>query len=58
MRNLGALQQETSNGTEVFIIISGLQDNCNLFQPIPHRSPGVVGLRCNVRQWEPLNVPQ
>ena len=31
MRNLGALQQETSNGTEVSIIISGLQDDCNLF---------------------------
>lgn len=30
----------------------------NAFQPVAYRRPAVMCLCCNVRQREPLNVPQ
>ena len=35
-----------------------LKNFFNAFQPVAYRRPAVMGLRCNVRQWKPLNVPQ
>nr|DAR01603.1 MAG TPA: hypothetical protein [Caudoviricetes sp.] len=35
-----------------------LENIINAFQPVAYRRPAIVCLRCNVRQREPLNVPQ
>ena len=40
------------------IMISHIQHFINAFQPVAYRCPAIVCLRCNVRQREPLNVPQ
>ena len=40
------------------IIVSHIQHFFNAFQPVAYRRPAVMCLRCNVRQREPLNVPQ
>lgn len=40
------------------IIVSHIQHFFNAFQPVSYRCPAVMGLCCNVRQREPLNVPQ
>jgi hypothetical protein len=40
------------------IIVSHIQHFFNAFQPIAYRRSAVMGLCCNVRQREPLNVPQ
>jgi hypothetical protein len=39
-------------------IISHIQHFFNAFQPVAYRRPAVMCLCCNVRQREPLNVPQ
>ena len=39
-------------------IVSHIQYFINAFQPVSYRCPAVMCLRCNVRQREPLNVPQ
>ncbi len=39
-------------------IISHIQHFINAFQPVAYRRPAIVCLCCNVRQREPLNVPQ
>ena len=38
--------------------ISHIQHFVNAFQPVADRRPAVMHLRCDVRQREPLNVPQ
>nr|DAR32556.1 MAG TPA: hypothetical protein [Caudoviricetes sp.] len=38
--------------------ISHIQHFFNALQPISYRRPAVMCLCCNVRQREPLNVPQ
>lgn len=38
--------------------ISHIQHFFNAFQSVAYRRPAVMGLCCNVRQREPLNVPQ
>lgn len=40
------------------IMISHIQHFFNAFQPVAYRRPAVMCLCCNVRQREPLNVPQ
>nr|DAK00163.1 MAG TPA: hypothetical protein [Caudoviricetes sp.]DAV47197.1 MAG TPA: hypothetical protein [Caudoviricetes sp.] len=40
------------------ISISHIQHFVNTFQPVAYRRPAVIGLCCNIRQREPLNVPQ
>lgn len=45
----------TSDGTNS---ISHIQHFFNTFQPVAYRRPAVMCLCCNVRQREPLNVPQ
>ena len=45
----------TSDGTNS---ISHIQRSVNVPQPVAYRRPAVMCLRCNVRQREPLNVPQ
>ena len=45
----------TSDGTNS---ISHIQHFFNAFQPVAYCRPAVMCLCCNVRQREPLNVPQ
>ena len=45
----------TSDGIDS---ISHIQHFFNAFQPVAYRRPAVICLRRNVRQREPLNVPQ
>jgi hypothetical protein len=40
------------------ITISHIKHFVNAFEPVAYRRPAVMHLRCNVRQWKPLNVPQ
>ena len=39
-------------------IISHIHHFFNAFQPVAYRRSAIMCLRCNVRQREPLNVPQ
>lgn len=45
-------------GGFVSLILSHIQHFINAFQPVAYRRPAVMRLCCNVRQREPLNVPQ
>lgn len=43
---------------QIKIMVSHIQHFFNAFQPVAYRRPAVMCLRRNVRQREPLNVPQ
>jgi hypothetical protein len=51
-------EQKPKANSLLMIIISHIQHFFNAFQPVAYRRPAVMCLRCNVRQREPLNVPQ
>jgi hypothetical protein len=51
-------EQKPKANSLLIIIISHIQHFFNAFQPVAYRLPAVMCLCCNVRQREPLNVPQ
>ena len=51
-------EQKPKTNSLLMIIISHIQHFFNAFQSVAYRRPAVMCLRCDVRQWEPLNVPQ
>lgn len=51
-------EQKLKANPITMISISHIQHFINAFQPVAYRRPAVMCLRCNVRQREPLNVPQ
>lgn len=51
-------KQKPKANSLLIIIISHIQHFINAFQPVAYRRPAVMCPCCNVRQWEPLNVPQ
>jgi hypothetical protein len=51
-------EQELKANPITIISISHIQHFINAFQPVAYRRPAVMRLCCNVRQREPLNVPQ
>lgn len=51
-------EQKPKTNSMLMISISHIQHFINAFQPVAYRRSAVMCLRCNVRQREPLNVPQ
>ena len=51
-------EQELKANPITIISISHIQHFFNAFQPVTYCRPAVMRLCCNVRQREPLNVPQ
>nr|DAK08218.1 MAG TPA: hypothetical protein [Caudoviricetes sp.] len=50
---------DAPNGTPGDLLIQALSKHfVNAFEPVAYCRPAVMGLCCNVRQREPLNVPQ
>ena len=51
-------EQKLKANPITMISISHIQHFFNAFQPVTYRRPAVMRLCCNVRQREPLHVPQ
>lgn len=51
-------EQKPKTNSMFTISISHIQHFFNAFQPVAYRRPAIMRLCCNVRQWEPLNIPQ